>query len=79
MFKKILCLFVTLSIALCIFLVSCDDLETASTVADAFSAGADGWSYIGSASSEDECDAMSSDAGYSWHRFNADLGTCYGR
>ncbi len=77
--KKILVLFAVLATSLCIFLASCDDPETASTIADGIGAGADGWSFIDYASSTSECIKMVDNAGYSAYRFNMDLGTCYGR
>ena len=77
--KKILVLFAVLATSLCIVLTSCDDPETASTVADAFSAGADGWSYVGSASSVTDCSNKSASAGYNYYRFNSELGACYGK
>lgn len=77
--KKIMIFFSVICAALCISLASCDDPETASTVVDAIGAGADGWSFVGYADSEYDCDAMSSEAGYSYHRFNTGSGSCYGR
>ena len=77
--KKVLVLLAVLVTSFCIVLTSCDDPETASAVADAIGAGADGWSFVGYADSVSECKTMVLDDGYTQWRLNTGLGACYGR